>query len=147
MNDDNVVTFLPKKIIDETSKPIMVLVCTECQCQTFYFYNDGNIKCANCDTDIRHDLCAEFVKCLDEIPSNDKKDDSKGVAVVAYSNAEFALASVVKKINEWHKADKIGFVATYDKEGHGKHWFDGNNTKENISSLERLLEYVRKTVF
>lgn len=130
---DNVIKF-PEQ--DE-----IIFICG-CECSTFSIHQNGNIECANCG-DIKNahtDNPGEWVKRLPDIPLSDEitRTDSATVKQTFIGSKEFALKSVLKQINEWVDTDNLVFVAAYNEDGEGKHWFVGGG-KDQINWLVRKL--------
>lgn len=155
MNDnvDNVVTFGGNK-----PKPEVLLgVCGKCSCTTFRLLSTGCIECANCEEHLRwgkddpnENNWRRFSETAPTDPVEVAKlpDEDGTISVKGLGNANFARMHVMKKINDWSKADELALVVGYDINGEGSIWLNISTPEQKAWAVHKvgyLLEHIKQS--
>lgn len=129
---DNVVEF-PKS--DK-----VIYVCN-CGCQSFRLYPSAAVECANCGSPHAvPNAVGEWVKQLPELPPTITGTDGGTMSIKALGSVDFARAMVLRTLNDWAKAGKLGMIAGYHHDGTGKIWTDVTTQSQKDWVLRRLRE-------
>ncbi len=120
----------------ELPKPArLVWLCAECQCATFYLYNDNTCECAGCGF---LSGAGEWVTPLQDKPARPEKDDGASINVIQFDSEEYARRRVLKKITD--NRDDIRLVAAWFGEGGLSVWCDAQTPEQRDWTVRKLRE-------
>jgi uncharacterized Zn finger protein (UPF0148 family) len=125
----------------------IVFVCG-CRCRSFFLYQDGNISCANCDTETFTENNARWAAETKDISPEVQGDDSGTTNVRSLGRPEIARRHTMKEINNWSSSDNLAMVIAYNVDGSGKQWLDIQTQEQKdwcIQKLEELLKIIKVT--
>lgn len=139
---DKVVPF--RKPETEEPEDRLVLVCSDCNCMTYYIHDDQTIECANCGNPIGS--TSEW-----RLPMPDEPEAIQNTAgcvkITNMGSPEAACAAVLGDIRQWHNDGVLEVLVAYRKDGTGRSWLNLKNERDRkyyLTKLNELIHHVAK---
>lgn len=121
----------------------MIFTCMHCSCRSYNLFSDGTIACTYCETVVpRSEVGSEYGVWFKRTEGAGVTSDMTPVPFDKhdFAGGEFARRSVVKRADEWAKADELQYITAFHTDGSATSWFNIDKAWKRQWILDRMRE-------
>lgn len=121
----------------------MIFTCMHCSCRSYNLFSDGTIACSYCEEVVpRSEVGSEYGVWFKHTEGAGVTSDMTPVPFDKhdFDGGEFARRVVLKRVDEWARAEELQCITAFHTDGDTTSWFNIDTEKKRQWILDRMRE-------